>query len=405
MRLYRSNRVEALADALAQVVAAPTGDAFEPECVVVQSRGMATWLSMRLAREHGVWAGGEFPFPRRFVHRVFEAILPEAADALEAFAAPRLLWSILAELPGHLDHGAFKDLARFVADDPRGTGRFALAQHIAQVFDQYLVFRPNMLLAWEAGKEDHWQARLWRALVGRLGSRHLPGLARDFFEALDRDRFDRSALPTRVSVFGLSTLPPFFVRILAALGQRIPLHLFVVSPSQAWWADLRSHREALRDVRDEASDLAPEKESADTAMAAHGAPSLLASLGMVARDFQGIIEAAADYDEPSDDLYVEPCPNAPHSDGSAQPPAPGMLQQLQSDMLSLREREEPLVVRANDDSISVHACHSPMREVEVLHDRILALLAADPTLQPRDVLVMMSSIDTYAPPHRSGVRA
>lgn len=52
---------------------------------------------------------------------------------------------------------------------------------------------------------------------------------------------------------------------------------------------------------------------------------------------------------------------------------------------------------SRDASISIHDCHSPMRECEVLRDQILAALAADASLEPRDVLVLCPDLDTYAP--------
>ncbi len=378
VKVYRSNRVERLLEALAQVVAQPLPDPIAPEQIVVHSRGMGTWLSQRLAEHLGVWAGGQFPFPRRFVDDVLRTVLGDAAVD-DGFAPDRMLWPILAELPQHLQHAAFADLARYLADDTDG-GRnlFQLARRIAAVFDQYVVFRPELVLAWEAGRDDDWQARLWRAVSARLQGRHPAALARDLFDALEREPPTR--LPARVCVFGVSTLPPFYLRILQAIDRHVPVHLFVVSPSRAWWAEVQSHRDLLRRAVD---DVPPVDDDA---------PPLLASLGTVGRDFQLVLEQTCDYDEPYDDLYVDPGHDT-------------MLHALQSDILAFRRRGResaddtcrPLPIAVGDDSISVHACHSPMREVEVLHDRILGLLADDPTLEPREIAVLCSDIETYAP--------
>ena len=51
----------------------------------------------------------------------------------------------------------------------------------------------------------------------------------------------------------------------------------------------------------------------------------------------------------------------------------------------------------DDRSIQVHACHGRARQVEVLRDAILHLLEDDPTLEPRDVIVMCPDIETFAP--------
>lgn len=362
MYVHRSNRVERLFDALAEVVGPPLPDPLAPECVVVSSRGMNTWLAMRLSERFGVWAGGHFPFPRRFVDDLFSMVAPHGP----AWRDPQqLLWPILAELPALLETPAFIELRRFVHEDDGGRHLFQLAHRIAHVFDQYPVFRPEMVLGWDAGAEDHWQAVLWRAVTNRLGGQHVAASAQDFIDALEGS--PPAGLPSRVSVFGVSTLPPFYVHVLQALDQIVPVHLFLVSPSQEYWAELRSRNMAPRELEEVLQSV----------------PPLLVSLGAVGREFQGVLESI-DYQEGAS-LYTDPG----HDD---------LLSALQSRLLHLQGTQlPPHEASADDRSLSLHACHSPMREVEVLHDHLLAMLAEDKTLQPRDVAVLITDVDTYAP--------
>ncbi|MCX4242297.1 exodeoxyribonuclease V subunit gamma [Paraliomyxa miuraensis] len=405
MKVYRSNRVEALLDALTEVLREPVAGPLHPEPVMVHSRAMAVWLSMRLAERFDGWVGGSFPFPRRFVQELFTTVLgprtdaEPAGDLTAAFERKRLLWSVLAALPELLPTPPFEELRRYVADDSRGQARFQLAQRIAEVLDRYAVYRPRMVLAWDDGEEDHWQARLWRTIVARQGPDHPPALARNVFRRLDGGDFDRDALPARVCVFGVSTLPPFYVQVLGALSRHVPVHMFALSPSHEYWAELRSGREALRALRDPASgsDGGP----LAGPIADQGNP-LLASFGAVGRDFQLVLERELDYEEAEPSLYREP-------------PTRTMLGQLQADVLHLRHRggevrdpddprarlttPPPKVVEPDDRSITFHACHSPMREVEVLHDQLLDLLSG-PSAQgiaPHQVVVLMADVDTYAP--------
>ncbi|MBV1862785.1 MAG: exodeoxyribonuclease V subunit gamma [Nannocystaceae bacterium] len=359
MRLHRSNRVERLLDALTTVVEPPLRDPLQPECIVVSSRGMNTWLSMQLSERLGVWAGGQFPFPRRFVDDLFAKVAPQGP----AWTDPQqLLWPILAELPGLLRTPPFIELRRFVERDDTGRHLFQLAHRIAHVFDQYPVFRPEMVLGWDAGAEDHWQAVLWRVINDRLDGQHVAASAQDFIDALEDT--PPAGLPARVSLFGVTTLPPFYVHVLQALDKVVPVHLFVVSPSQEYWAELRRHG------------MTPEVLDA--------VPPLLVSLGAVGREFQGVLELV-DYQEGEESLYVDPGQES-------------TLAALQSRMLHLQglqtQRHKPA---PTDRSVTLHACHSPMREVEVLHDHLLAMLADDPTLQPRDIAVLLTDVETYAP--------
>ncbi|MCH9680561.1 MAG: exodeoxyribonuclease V subunit gamma [Deltaproteobacteria bacterium] len=404
MKVYRSNRVEALLDALTEVLGQPAAGPLRPEPVMVHSRAMAVWLSMRLAERFDGWVGGSFPFPQRFVQQLLAAVLGDQADATEAFTQPRLVWSVLAALPDHLPTPAFEELRRYVADDPRGQSRFQLAQRIAEAFDRYAVYRPRMVVGWDDGHDDDWQAQLWRSIVASRGTGHPASLARSMFERLDAGDFDPEALPPRVCVFGVSTLPPFYVQVLAALSRHVPVHMFALSPSQEYWAELRSGRQALRALRDPSPTTDPTADQSNP---------LLASFGGVGRDFQLVLEREVDYDEADASLYREPDPTT-------------MLGQLQADVLHLRHRgsepadspqpgdasppeappqPDPLsrpaarTVDPDDRSITFHACHSPMREVEVLHDQLLDILAG-PQAQgvgPHQVVVLMTDVETYAP--------
>jgi exodeoxyribonuclease V gamma subunit len=381
MIVHRSNRTEALVDALAELVAVPPADPFAPEVIVVQGRGMARWLGLELARRLGVWANPAFPFPRAFIDQVSAALLGEAPEAAALYAPEGLAWAIAAELPRHLASERFAPVRRFLDGDDHGSRLLALARRIAELFDQYAVFRPDLVLAWEAGSGDpgDWQPALWRALVARFGALHPAARARDLLAALRGGGPPAGALPARASVFGLATLPPLYVELLAALAPFVELHFFALTPSRDYWGDLPSARErrrALAAAGGDASDLYLD------------APPLLVSLGRVGRDFQQLFEARVAYQDDPVDRYREP------GDGS-------LLAALQSDLLDLRVRGAAgaprLTLAADDGSIAIHACHAPMREVEVLHDRLTALFAADPSLRPHDVIVMTPAIDTYAP--------
>jgi exodeoxyribonuclease V gamma subunit len=404
--VHRSNRTERLVEVLAEVVARPLADHFARECVVVQGKGMERWLSMELARLLGVWANADFPFPRHLIDRAITAVLGEDGSAGTAFEPESLLWSIAELLPAHLDRGEFAPIRNYLAEDVDGLKRIQLAERIADTFDHYVIYRPTMVLAWEAGEKRDWQDVLWRALVARHGSVHLAARARRFLDALTHETRVGNGFPKRISLFGISTLPPLYVHLLEALSQQVETHLFVLSPSREYWAEIRSKRDVIRELsRRQAGAV-----DAEEALHLEEGHPLLASLGRVGRDFQQVLEDATHYDESERDLYEDPA-------------AGNMLATLQSDILNLRHRGQPPfrppLVRGDergvydrsecslagearelsldDDSISIHSCHSPMREVEVLHDRLLALFDKDPNLEPRDVVVMTPEIDRYAP--------
>ena len=391
MFVHRSNHLEPLVEALAALVSTPSLAPIQPEIIVVQSKGLERWLSMELSRRHGVWANAQYPFPRNFIERALTAVLDEDAEAEAGpgFAPETLCWSIAALLPGLVELPDFAELRGYLRDDVSGARRVELATRIADVFDQYPVYRPELVLDWEAGAAGGWQSILWRALVERHGAGHLARRAASFAAALARRDVSPRGLPGRVSLFGIGSLPPLFVDVLAALAGLVEVHLFVLSPSREHWAEIRSRRDLARAARARGGDDG----LSEAALALAEGNPLLASLGRLGRDFQFVLESRVDYREDDRDLYL---------DASAGE-LPTMLATLQADVLGLRHRRAgsvealPLALQADDRSLAVHVCHGPMREVEVLRDQLLAMFHEEPGLEPRDVIVMTPDLETYAP--------
>ena len=47
--------------------------------------------------------------------------------------------------------------------------------------------------------------------------------------------------------------------------------------------------------------------------------------------------------------------------------------------------------------MQIHACHSPLRELQVLRDQVLHWFDTDDTLSPGDILVTLPDVEAYAP--------
>jgi exodeoxyribonuclease V gamma subunit len=388
VHVYRSNRTELLADGLTELLSEPSGGPFEAETIVVQGRGMAVWLSQRLSLRHRVVANTDFTYPRQLVMRAFRAVLGEDAVREAAVSEEGLLWSVLAALPPLFSQPEFVRVARYLADDAKGVRRFQLADRIATRFDQYLTYRPDMVRAWSLGEdggvgpEDAWQPLLFRALGGTVPTRNLAALEDQYRGALRRGK-SPEGLPLRIALFGLSSLPPLFLRVIAALAPHVDLHLFTFSPSpKDFWN--HSRREDLVRALEGGAD--PKDLHLDV-----GSP-LLASMGALGAEFETVLEqglAEVGVFRTDEDRFVPP-------------DAPGMLGAIQRTIYDLSpgptESRERTPLPEGDASISVHSCHGPMREVEVLHDQLLDLLTREgSTLEPRDVVVMTPDVDAYAP--------
>ncbi|MDZ7697407.1 MAG: exodeoxyribonuclease V subunit gamma [Deltaproteobacteria bacterium] len=385
MRLFVSNRLEILGRILSETLASPLPGPLDREVILVQSKGMEHWIATVLARHHGICANIWFPFPNAFFNWLFKKLVPELPE-ISPFDPEKMTWDILRCLPDCLETAAFAPLRAYLGDDSRDPGwgvkGLQLADRIADTFDQYLLFRPEMVTGWERGEETHWQAMLWQRLMEGKDPLHRAALVRRFLSAVDDPKVTWEGLPERIAVFGISALPPYHMAILNGLSHVIEVNLFIMNPCREFWGDILPDRELARRSRAPASkgvtliDLHLEKGN-----------SLLASMGRLGRDFFDLVEGL-------DPETVEAFEAPPAGTGWHR-----LLSTIQSHILNLEDAERleaKIPVAPEDTSIQVHSCHSPMREVEVLHDRILDMLASDPGLQPRDILVMAPDIDAYA---------
>jgi exodeoxyribonuclease V gamma subunit len=379
LTLFTSNRLEVLVDLLGEVISEPLASPLEKEVIIVQSKGMERWVSMELARRHGICANYRFPFPNAMLDEIFHLVLGAEME-VSPFDPDVMVWRIMRLLPDCLHRPGFEVLRGYLTGDAGRLKLYQLAERIADLFDQYLVFRPDMMLAWEDGAadEDEWQQVLWKELAGESRGAHRARLREDLIERLRRMNSMPGGLPRRLSIFGISALPPFHMAVFNALASFIPVNLFLMNPCREYWADILSDRESSRLTR-----LHGARDTGVEALHMEPGNNLLASMGKLGRNFFSLVQEIAseefeDFREPGEE---------------------SLLACLQSDILHLVERNaaDKRLIDANDRSVAIHSCHSPMREIEVLHDQLLALFEQEPDLEPRDVLVMTPDIDAYAP--------
>ncbi|MGX1809647.1 exodeoxyribonuclease V subunit gamma [Nocardia sp. NPDC055321] len=386
MHIHRAERADTLADALAELLADPPADPFAPEVVAVPAKGIERWLQQRLSAvlgsaslADGVSANIDFADPAGLVAAVLAEATGYAPDA-DPWAAERVVWTLLPVLDAVLDEPWGAVLARHLGHgDPAGYRvgrRYATAARIAALFAGYAQQRPAMIAEWAGGADTdgaghelpedlRWQPELWRRLRAAVGA---PSPAERLEAACARLRADPSvvSLPDRISLFGVTRLSTDQWEVLSALSSGRGVHLWLVHPSPALWTKLAD------------SEVIPNS----SVRVRH---PLLAALG---RDVRELQERLAGYDHI--DTYH------PRPDAAGAPGSRTLLTELQA---AIRQDRWSLLPDPGlaDGSITVHSCHGPARQVEVLRDSLLGLFAADPTLEPRDVIVMCPDVESYAP--------
>lgn len=337
--LHCAADAEVVADALAGHLARAPRDVFEELLVTCEGPGTQRWLAHRLTRELGITAGITMPPFRAWADRVVARAAGVDPDT-DPWRPQRLAWLVLGQLQ-RVEEWAGTSLEQSAA----AGGPFWLARHAAGILLGYARREPDMLERWTAGHDDgvpaelDWQPRLWRALLAAPATAAVPDPASRLVLA-EQALLTAPAteVPAEVHVWAPGALVGSDVRLLAALAARHEVHV--------WWpgrVDAEEH--PLVAVLDR------EAATARAALAGAGA---------------------------------EPVP-------LAEPPAPDrtLLDRLRADLSrGIASATAPLA--PEDTSITLHACHGPDRQAEVLRDVLCGLLEDDPTLEPRDVLVAVA---------------
>ena len=402
LTIFTSNKLEILVEQLAQMMKTPVTSSLAAEIVVVQSAGMERWISLELARHNGICANVRFPFPNSFLEEIAGQVVPDLPES-SPFEPDILMFNIMKILPECTRLTGFERLKAYLAKDVTHLKRMQLSSKLADMYDQYQIFRPEMIFRWEQGGkgtgsehfEEKWQAQIWRRLVKGLENLHRARLQRDLIEKLKTDPSQFTNLPQRIFIFGISYLPLFHMEAFVALSQFVEMNLFLLNPCREYWSDIVSEKQMQRIKR-------KYPPSADITAELHleEGNRLLASMGTHGKDFFSVISG---FDFQVHENYQDP--GCTH-----------LLACIQSDILNLRDRQAtadhikdpgehitasetppPFRLDDSDTSIQIHCCHSPMREIEVLHDNLLAMFDENPHLMPKDIVVMTPDIEVYAP--------
>lgn len=401
-RLYHSNDLDVLKGILINILGHDPVAPFQRDAILVQSQGMAHWLKMQLADGLGVAAQIDFPLPSSFVWQIFNALNPELPSR-SYFDKQPMTWRLLRLLPELITQPECVEIAEYLADDEQGLKAYQLAQTIADVFDQYLVYRPDWLLHWEQGHNDlatpqtpintelsySWQPFVWRALVAdseALGqsTQHRAHLLTQLDAQVRHNPERLSMLPKRIAVFGIAALPASYWSVLHAVAEVVDVHFFLLNPCRNYWGDIVDDRAFLQRLQ----------QQPDAALLHLRGNPLLASWGKLGRDFLTLVHEQPIHDI---DAYVDREPTT-------------LLQHVQRDILELQDRMQcaysaealihsrfKQVIATDDRSLRFVSAHSPLREVQRLHDQMVYWLNHDVELQPRDIVVMVPDIDQYAP--------
>lgn len=378
-RLYHSNALDVLAGLLADALRTPAEgqSLLAPDTILIPQAAMRRWLQAALAQRHGIAANLEFLTPGEFVARALDANLGRIGDDLDAAT---LRWRLYAALrdPALMARPALAQLSGYLADGDV-VKPWALAGELANVFEKYQAWRRDWLLRWEDGADPgDPQAILWRAVAS--GHAHRARRIQDYLAQFAAGDALPSGLPPRLFVFATLNVSPDVLRVVATQARVGTLHFYLPTPSAEYWGDLQTLGARLRTGEDPFAD-------------ANENP-LLSDWGVAGRDFMALL-GSGEVVHPSGEItaWADPLQGGGDLHDS-------LLRRMQGDLFHRRAATVGGEHIDDDPSLQFHACHTRLRELQVLHDRLRALLEDkrfDPPLQPREIAVMAPDIDPYLP--------
>lgn len=354
-RIVKGNRLEKLADLLAvKLLHQESGDPFLSPEIVVPNLDTARWLQLHIAEKNGFAGNIRYMLPAEWQWDQIRKLYTDLPKSLPADAEP-MKWAIYAILKGTDLVQEYPHIHRFAEKQEGSMKDQALLRFSAQIssmFDQYIIYRPEMVLRWQGGKineEEQWQAKLWNSLQeiwrerGSEGIHFRKNKAELWSDGLEKIRSGDIETGKRLHVFNPGLLPEPVVRMLKAVGDRTDVTIYMISAHQ------------------------PEPEN-----------PLLVSLGEEMAATTALCRQTG-FEEES-----LPPPDFPDSDL-------GRIQRSVAENC----RHTGLEKGTLPEGIRIHSCHSELREAETLHRYLLGLFSSRPDLNPDDVLVVMPDTQRY----------
>ncbi len=394
---YHSNKIESLAQRLASVIHFEPLSPLKADQVVVESAAMQHWLTTSISQISGIAADIQFPFPAALVWKIYRQQMPTLAKQ-SCFDRSPLIWRLLSLLDDPLffdEYPQFQQsaLQRYLQAMHSQQERMSFVEQLANLYDQYQIYRPDWLLNWQEGgylcaNSAPWQADLWALLCQLSTNSGQPqdraSIFRQSMGLFPLPQQGAQQVAERLHIFALSGLAKTYLDLFSQLASSIDIHVYCLNPCCLYWQDVQTQKQQLRQRRVQPS-LSDYCESDE-----QGNNELLALLSKQNRDYIALLQE-------HENVHIEELFVDVMDDDN-----PSLLRFLQQDMLWLRQKSNissiaKTAIKAQDQSILFHSCHSPLREVQVLHNQILAFLQQHPHCKLDDIAIMVPDLETYAP--------
>jgi len=413
---------------------------FNQEVIVVQNAGMQHWLNLAIAKERGISMNMRYALPAQFLWKLIRTLASDdKVPDQSPYSREVLCWRIheILARDSVVEDADFSQATRYwrgeeVLDEGdintyqegkhAQLKRYQLATQLADLYEQYLIFRPQWLDDWQQGKFDlkgleniatseyKWQGKLWCLLIEQLAYNPVELM----HDAIANIKDKKELIPSRISFFGLNTMAPMWLDFINALSEHVEVHFFHLNPCFSYWGDIRTEKQEVKEKHalNKLSKWSYGVSADELDVQSFVGNPLLANLGQQGREFISMLQ---DYSTIDIELFEQAKSDQPVNDYSEiingdliTGEVSSVLHQLQNDILELSDarasnelnNEDQATIpkeAQHDDSIIITSCHSALREVQALHDYLLHQFNQDKSLTPKDILVMCPQIEEYAP--------
>ncbi len=386
LQLYVSNSLERLSDKLTEDLREQQGDVFIRPHLITQTEGINSWLKIQIAQRLGIASNLAFLSPTDIISTVYAVVCQKK---MPPAGAQQLQWMVYQLLGDTAFMQAFPAVSGYYVNQE--AKKLSLAMKVADLFDQYQVYRPLHIADWNKGilstePDLHWQSYLWQQLRQIYGSNFTDRttIAHQILEAL-KDPLHQERLKKelpRIYFFGLAIITPYYLHLFKQLSEIVSVSFYLNNPApETYWMDQVTEK-AMVKILQRNKKGTPEHFTLGN--------DLLLNWGKVIKDSFWLLFNDESFLNVYDDAYSEP-PATPQN----------LLQKIQTDIYNnaLKSERQPLCLEdVTDGSITINAAYTPAREVEVLYNYLVQLVdQRKEQLAPRDILVMVNDIDLYAP--------
>ncbi|MFP3019171.1 MAG: exodeoxyribonuclease V subunit gamma [Arsenophonus sp.] len=396
----------------------PLTNPFEKEIILVQNSNISKWLQIELAKNLGIAANISFPLLPNFIWKIFTLVLSDIPKK-NSFTKGEIFWKLMKILPLLLEETEFQQLKAYLNDDIEKTKLYQLSNRIADLFDQYLVYRPEWLEIWSKkelikGLSDNqkWQKRLWLSLIEYTKKNnqpkwHLANIYENFIQNLHSNASSHIRFPKRIFIYGITALPPVYLKVLNSLSQYIDIHLMITNPCRYYWGGIQSYTFLTKVDRYNLNGC--QNQYINSCLKNKKLPDSIFNKQVEQFLTNPLLDSWGKIG--SDNLYfLSQLKEAKKIDYFVDLESDCLLHQIQRDILNLEDHTQVGITEEDynnsfskrqlskqDKSLTFHLCHSPYREVEVLKDYLLGLFEEYKTLTPKDIIIMLPDIDSYTP--------